>query len=483
MKRKNIIILSLIILSICAPEASAQGWLNKALKKIDNVSKKVDEGLNKLNGDSNTETTVKEPATNSNPTGADIKCSNPKLNIQFESCIRDGRLTVLTYYIINNGSDLKINYLGRSTMPSKQTNTSIYDSEGKQYKWTDLTFGDERYNGTEWLAPVILPEGIKVKCTLVLRDVSKTAKQIKRATITGWDFVLQFNNVPILTVNEILNKDKIVFKKENPAVGSQTKLDEKLAIESVSITENNTQIRILFEAPQNSTYGADAPVFQSDAGINANGQSYALLNAFGVTKHYSYASDYKLNPGKSAYVDLIFEKIPKTTEVFDINFGNLFWKSVRLVEAGALNVPRTQGVLSLNDTYNQHDNRKRMTAAERTALKINSIKNADFNIKWTNNQLSAGKTIYKGKEGKLQTVLFIEKENAVDEYLVSYNASGNVVDCIRIASIRAYGGDRGEGIIEGSIVKSAADSFSEDSESTTWTSYRITPELKFVQIK
>ena len=64
MKRKNIIILSLIILSICAPEASAQGWLNKALKKIDNVSKKVDEGLNKLNGDSNTETTVKEPATN-----------------------------------------------------------------------------------------------------------------------------------------------------------------------------------------------------------------------------------------------------------------------------------------------------------------------------------------------------------------------------------------------------------------------------------
>ena len=116
MKRKNIIILSLIILSICAPEASAQGWLNKALKKIDNVSKKVDEGLNKLNGDSNTETTVKEPATNSNPTGADIKCSNPKLNIQFESCIRDGRLTVLTYYIINNGSDLKINYLGRSTM-------------------------------------------------------------------------------------------------------------------------------------------------------------------------------------------------------------------------------------------------------------------------------------------------------------------------------------------------------------------------------
>ena len=190
MKRKNIIILSLIILSICAPEATAQGWLNKALKKIDNVSKKVDEGLNKLNGDSNTETTVKEPATNSNPTGADIKCSNPKLNIQFESCIRDGRLTVLTYYIINNGSDLKINYLGRSTMPSKQTNTSIYDSEGKQYKWTDLTFGDERYNGTEWLAPVILPEGIKVKCTLVLRDVSKTAKQIKRATITGWDMWL-----------------------------------------------------------------------------------------------------------------------------------------------------------------------------------------------------------------------------------------------------------------------------------------------------
>ena len=65
--------------------------------------------------------------------------------------------------------------------------------------------------------------------------------------------------------------------------------------------------------------------------------------------------------------------------------------------------------------------------------------------------MSAGKTIYKGKEGKLQTVLFIEKENAVDEYLVSYNASGNVVDCIRIASIRHMAVTAVRGLLKGAL--------------------------------
>lgn len=481
MKRNNIILLSFIAMTFCANEVAAQGWLNKALKKVDKVVNQVDKVLS--TDDKSSTKTEETSAANANSTGASIRCSNPKLNIQFESCIRDGRLTVMTYYITNNGSDLTINQLGRSAMPPKQKSTSIFDSEGTQYKWTDLTFGSERNNGTEWLAPVVLPEGIRVKCTLVLRDVSRTAKQIKRADITGWDFVLQFNNVPIVTVNEVLAKDKPVFKKDSPAVGDQTKLDAKLTIQSVTITENNTQIRILFEAPLDNNYGADAPEFSEDAAIIANGNNYALLNAFGVVKHFNYGSDYKLNPGKSAYVDLVFEKIPESTEAFDIQFGKLFWKNVRLVDEGALNVPKTQGVLSLNDTYNQHDNRKRMTAAERTALKINTIKHPEFDVKWTNAQLAVGKTIYTGKEGKLQTILFIEKENAVNEFLVSYNAAGRVVDCILIATIRAYGGDRGEGIIERDIVKSAADAFSEEETSTVWTQYKITPELKFVKVK
>jgi hypothetical protein len=341
MKTKNIIFLSFIAMIACAPNISAQGWLNKALKKVDDVSKKIDEGLTKL--DDTSKGVVERQTTNPDYTGTSIKCTNPNLAIHLESCIRDGKLTVLSYSISNNGSDAKINYLGRSSMPKGQTNTSIFDSEGNQYQWKDLVFGQERYNGTDWLAPVILQEGVKVNCSVVLENVSKAANHLQKVTIGGWDFFLQFNNVPIYTVDDIINKDRVILKKENPAVESQNETygTGKLTIKSVSVTENNTQVRILFQVPQNSNR-VYAPDFDPDATIMANGKSYALLNAFGIPKHYSYANAYSLDAGRSAYIDLIFEKIPETTNTLDIKFGDLFWKSVWLVDPPKSAVSGTQ---------------------------------------------------------------------------------------------------------------------------------------------
>ncbi|NDV65380.1 hypothetical protein D0T60_09010 [Bacteroides sp. 224] len=311
-------------------ETSAQGWLNKALKKVEDVTKIVDGAVNSLDG-SPAEETEKQTAT-SNNIGATIKCSNKNLNIQFESCIRDGKLTVLSYYVTNNGNDLKLNYIGRTNVVSGQTATSFYDNEGKQYKWTDITFGEERYNGTEWLAPVVLPQGVKIKCTVVLANVSKTAKQLNRATVTGWDFVLQFNNVPIYTVDQTLAKDNVILKKENPVGGLAEKAHkETYTIESVTITENNTQIRVLVQAPQINNIQI-TPGYNPDIELKADGKSYALLNAFGVSKHWLYTQYYTLEAGQSGYIDLVFEKIPETTQTISIQSEDLLWKSVWLVD-------------------------------------------------------------------------------------------------------------------------------------------------------
>jgi len=208
MKTKKIIFLSFMILIISTTGASAQGWLNKTLKKVDNISKKIDNELSKL--DDGSKSMAEKEVTNSDYAGASIKCSNPNLDIQLESCIRDENLTILSYTIINKGSDVEINYLGRSSMPKGQTNTSIFDSEGNQYQWKDLAFGEERYNGTDWLAPVTLPEGLKIKCSVILENVSKAASHLQRVTIGGWDFYLQFSNVPIhisTAASFVLNKE------------------------------------------------------------------------------------------------------------------------------------------------------------------------------------------------------------------------------------------------------------------------------------
>lgn len=144
-----------------------------------------------------------------------------------------------------------------------------------------------------------------------------------------------------------------------------------------------------------------------------------------------------------------------------------------------LAIPKVRGVLSLNDLYDQYDNRTRITEAERTVLQVNSIQTGDFNAYWPNTKLSIGKPLYSGAEGKLQSILFIEKDHVVREFLVSYDAEGNVVDCISIGSISTYGGDRGECIIEGNTVNT----ISTYPEGTSYVTYKVTPQMKFEKIK
>lgn len=148
-----------------------------------------------------------------------------------------------------------------------------------------------------------------------------------------------------------------------------------------------------------------------------------------------------------------------------------------------VNIPKTRGIMSLDDAYDQHDNRKLISSADRASLKIDNIRYSGFDNKWPNNKLSAGKIIYSGELGLIATIFHIEKDHASTEFLVSYDTQGNLVDCISIAYVSTYGGDRGEGTIEGDKV-TACFYFSEGGQSgTTYIEYKITPELKFIKIK
>jgi hypothetical protein len=193
MRTKVLTIAALMLLAVV--EVPAQGWLGKALKAVDQAAKKLDEATTKVDDAARGVTATQ--VTDSDYAGATVKCTNKNFDITFESCIRNGSTITLTYYITNKSADVTIEYWGRNSMPDGQTKTTFFDSEGNEYKWKNLTVGKTEYHGLDWLMPVTFPEGVKIKCSIVLANVDTKATKLARATVSGWDFYLQFNNVPI----------------------------------------------------------------------------------------------------------------------------------------------------------------------------------------------------------------------------------------------------------------------------------------------
>ena len=154
------------------------------------------------------------------------------------------------------------------------------------------------------------------------------------------------------------------------------------------------------------------------------------------------------------------------------------------------NTPATT-VISLDDSYDKHYKRQRITDEERQELKIDNIKFKDFGTatnfgKHKNKMLAKGKLIYCGANGRLETIMLIEAPDGNTlEYLVSYNAQGEYVDCIRVGCIFSYAGDRGSSKINLKSVtyNSYYPAEGEDEGGENTYKYRITDDLKFVEIK
>ncbi len=178
--------------------------------------------------------------------------------------------------------------------------------------------------------------------------------------------------------------------------------------------------------------------------------------------------------GQTILSDFLIKKLNASSRIF----------REKKVEVPSLNVPKTKSVMSLSDAYNKHLKRLRITAAERSALKIDYIKN-EFFSKRPNKELSKGKLFYQGANGKMQSIFILAPDHATWEFLVSYDAKGNYVDCVMIGQIMDYAGDRAESVVEGNKIQVHSTwpvYEDEGGDGNAIVKYEITPELKFIKL-
>ena len=520
MKKTNAFILLFALLLFAGGDVTAQGWLNKVSKAIDKAGKQVDKQMKKIDEalgtdteNNNTATTTTATTTNTVPadgiqnySGVKIKSFSPQVAISIVSCIRDGNMVKITYIAKNNGPQLSLMNLGtRRTIINPDDETNIYDNLGNTYKFEYLSLGKNASYNANQAIDALLIQNVPMRGTIEIKSVDSRAKSFSLVNIAGLinetahkstPFSLTFNDVPIYNMEDIL-KSITTKKVDIPYVERQTNADTQ--IKAIYLTNEFTRLDMAWT---NTKY-SQGSVWLSNLEttyIEIGGRKYNLLEFAGIGKS---SGEVSIRQNGVINYSLTFEKIPDNTESFNLYHDGWDFFNVRLVPAssvvkstattsstgqkatssgttsGGINIPKTKGVMSMDDAFNAYDNRRRITATERTALKINYIKGGDFNSKWLNSKLSKGKLIYKGAQGTLQTIFFIEKDQATDEYLVSYDANGNFVDCISIGSIRAYGGDRGQAAIEGNEILACFSAEGID----LYRKYQITPQLKFKLIK
>ena len=180
----------------------------------------------------------------------------------------------------------------------------------------------------------------------------------------------------------------------------------------------------------------------------------------------------------------------KTAETVETTEGTESTEPTEVVEQVKTvdNTPTTS-VISMDDAYDKYYKRERITDEERQELKIDNIKFKDLGSaanlgKHKNKMLSKGKLIYSGANGRLETIMLIENapDGNIFEYLVSYNAQGEYVDCIRVGCIFPYAGDRGSAKIDLKSVTytSFYPAEGEDEDGESIYKYTVTEDLKFV---
>ena len=134
--------------------------------------------------------------------------------------------------------------------------------------------------------------------------------------------------------------------------------------------------------------------------------------------------------------------------------------------------------IQLEDAYNAHEKKSKMTANERRSLKIDNI-----SCITTKDYLVKGKTILKNNTGSIESVLSIVDDHATFEYLISYDSKGNPIDCILIGQISYYAGDRTSSMIEGDKIFSKSVWSELEESGIVYTNYQITPQLTFKELK
>lgn len=489
--KKILIAVSVLVCTYATTPAHGQGFLDKVKKAVE----KVDSELNKVAGKESTTNKPKQSqqladvANGSSEAynGVMIRPFSPHINISLESCIREGSKVTIVYMMTNSGADFTIAELGSSKNIINPTEeTVIMDNNGRSCELRYFAVGDKDNSGFNYT----LPSGVPVRCELEIYNVAQTAKSLSLVNIAGMYktnppgtadqlqyFSYAFKNVPIYTVEQTLQmmNPTVLATIQRPYVET---IDESYTVESVQITDKYTQVDISYT---NRKYNPSAHLIlipDDMPSISVKGEIYPMLMAKGITPRQG---DVIIKYNESGNYSLIFEPIPAATTTFDITGEGFLGVTLK----SDINIPATKGVFpSLDVNCDAYYKRPRMVAADRARYKVNNIKIPDFPTQIQNNQLSKGKLIYKCDKGSIETFLFIVVDQVTIEYMVSYNKVGNVIDCIPIGTISAYGGDRGYADIVGDkvTVYSYYPAEGDDEDGNSVDEYRVTPNLKFVKL-
>jgi len=146
-----------------------------------------------------------------------------------------------------------------------------------------------------------------------------------------------------------------------------------------------------------------------------------------------------------------------------------------------VNIPKK----TLAADYNSLLKQPRITASERTTLKIDAVNDEDLVDlplnKHENSNLVKGEVIYQNKTGKLATVHVIAEDHAAQTHLLSYDASGNYIDHILVSYHFIYRGDNRSADIQGDKI-SVTEQWGDCEEDCTSTyEVGITSDFKFVK--
>lgn len=494
MKKKATTLLLLICMCVATP-TYGQNILKKINKGLQKVNKELDKLAGKEEkaekGESGKTTTGLYETANSgqNAMYSDvlIRSFSTHVNIVLESCVREGRKVTITYLLTNNGPDFTISQLGvKKNIINKEEETLIIDDRGNGNELRHFSIGAS----DELSIKLPIPSGVPLKGVLEIYNVPLTAKRLSMVNIAGLldkaansdifvPFSFAFRNVPIYTKQQVLQSMNAtpILTVEAPSV--EKLQDENFTVEHVEFTDKYTKVDLMYN---NKLYNPVAYFYLPDVNeyyITAGGNTYALLDYMGTTPR---KGDTSVPYNQQGRYSLIFEPLPTNIVAFDIPAEGISGITI----SNVINIPPTKGVFqSLDENFDTYYKHPRMTAADRTRYKINSIKHENISPQLPNSQLAKGKAIYKCDKGRLETFLVVVTDQVTSEYLVSYDKAGNVIDCIGIGDISAYGGDRGYAEFVGNTVTvySSYPTEDENDSGESVTTYIINPELRFVRLK
>lgn len=198
MKKANSIFLFAALFFFSCSSISAQSWLKKVSKAIDNAGKQIDKQVQNLNENLNegeatttteasteTATPVTPPVINiADYSLTKIKTFKAQVKIVVESCIRENNTVTIKYIMKNEGPQLSLVSIGtKKSILNPNDDTAIYDDLGNAYKLAFHSLGKERTYSEGQTMPAIMPSNVPMKGVMEIKSVDPAAKSFSLVNI------------------------------------------------------------------------------------------------------------------------------------------------------------------------------------------------------------------------------------------------------------------------------------------------------------